>query len=108
MQRIAHVPSHHLDEEGVALGGPDRRHMTDDPEDKPCDPQAQSKTDCGRDRAVEDGDSPRRTCEQDRLGERPVNGRLEIGDYISLSDVSHQMRAPPPKEKNDRKKDDAA
>ena len=69
------------------------------------DPEPQTKADRGGERAVEDGDRPRRATEQDRLGQRAMDRRVEAWDS---SAVIHQTSAPPPKEKNDRKKLDAA
>src|SRR5262245_16662411 len=108
MQRVAHVPAHHLDEGRVALGCPDRRHMADDPEDEPCDPETQPKPDCSRERAIEDGDRARRAGQEDWLGERTVHRRLETRNDLVPCDLRHHTSAPPPKEKNDRKNDDAA
>src|SRR5262249_23769742 len=56
----------------------------------------------GRDRAVDDGDRARGAAEQDRLRQRPVQRHL-----VTL-DRAHVTSAPPPKEKKDRKKLDAA
>src|SRR3546814_4216230 len=46
----------------------------------------------------------RRAAEEDRLGERPVQRHLEAVDGTG----AHQTKAPPPNEKKDRKKLDAA
>src|SRR5207248_10185323 len=56
---------------------------------------------CGE-RAVENRDRARRAAEQDVLGERAMNGCCKSGDLV------HQTSAPPPKEKNERKKELAA
>ncbi len=48
-------------------------------------------------------------AEQDRLGQCPVNGDGIAWDVAALIDSArHQTSAPPPNEKNDRKKLDAA
>src|SRR5204862_7930292 len=54
-------------------------------------------------RAVDDGDGAWRTTHQDRLGQRATYGRYEAWD-LSV----HQITTPPPNEKNDKKKLDAA
>src|SRR5260221_2020060 len=99
----AQVSAHHIDEGGIALGGPDGGHVTDEPEDEPRDPGPQSKSKGGRQRAVDDRNRSRLTAYQDRLGERTVNGHDKTCDR-----VIHQITTPPPKEKNDRKKLEAA
>src|SRR5438874_2793793 len=99
----AQVPAHHIDEGGITLGGPDGGHVTDEPEDETRDPQPQSKSKGGCQRAVDDRNRSRRTTHQDRLGECAVNGHDKACDQ-----VIHQITTPPPKEKNDRKKLEAA
>src|SRR3954453_5280481 len=99
----AQMSAHHIDEGGIALGGPDGGHVADEPEDETRDPQPQSKSKGGCQRAVDDRNRPRRTAHQDRLGERAVNGHDKTCDR-----VIHQITTPPPKEKNDRKKLEAA
>src|ERR1700675_4825384 len=44
MSGNAQMAAHHIDEGGVALGGPDGGHVTDEPEDQTRDPQPQSKS----------------------------------------------------------------
>src|SRR5262249_38396683 len=61
-----------------------------------------------RERAVEDRHSTRRAGQEDRLGERTVHRRLETRNDLVPDDFCHYTSAPPPNEKNDRKKDDAA
>jgi len=46
--------------------------------------------------------------EQDRFRERPMNWRFETLDRFLAHNLCHQISAPPPNEKKDRKKDDAA
>ena len=45
------------------------------PEHETGDPQPQTETERRRQRAVDDRDRARRAAEQDRLGERAMNGR---------------------------------
>ena len=40
----AQMAAHHIDKGGIAPGGPDRRHVADEPEDKTRDPQPQAKS----------------------------------------------------------------
>ena len=63
------------------------------------------KPDGGGERAIDDRDRARRAAEQDRLGERAMDWRIEAGNRLGLF---HQTSAPPPNWKNDRKKLDAA
>ena len=63
------------------------------------------KPDGGGERAVDDRDRARRAAEQDRLGQRAVDRRVEAGDGVGLI---HQTSAPPPNWKKERKKLDAA
>src|SRR3546814_4355562 len=59
--------------------------------------------DRGGQRAVDDRQRPRRATEQDRHGQRPVQRHLE-----SRQQPAQATTAPPAKEKNDRKNEDAA
>src|SRR3546814_8179159 len=54
--------------------------------------------------------SERTRCaaEQDRLGQGAMDGREESADRRVRIEVRHQTSAPPPNEKNDRKKELAA
>src|SRR4051794_11863500 len=99
----AQMAAHHIDEGGIAPGGPDGGHVADEPEDKTCDPEPQSESKGSRQRAVDDRDRTRRATHEDRLGECAVNGHDKTCDHIV-----HQITTPPPKEKNDRKKLEAA
>ena len=97
------VPAHDLDELWVALACPDRGHVANEPEKKTRDPQAQTKTKgCGY-RAVQNGNRPRRPTHQDWFSQGAMNGRNKACDLLL-----HQITTPPPNEKNDRKKLDAA
>src|SRR5271156_5913387 len=99
----ADMSTHDLDEVRIALGGPDGGHMADEPEKKARDPKAQTDAECSRERAIENSDGARRSTHQDRFGQRAMHGRDESWDFCI-----HQITTPPPNEKNDRKKLDAA
>src|SRR6266851_9962089 len=99
----AQMAAHHVDEQRIALRGPDRGGLTENPEQETGEPQPQAETERRRQGAVEDRDRARRAAEQDVFGERAVNRCCESGDHFL-----HQTGAPPPKEKNDRKKELAA
>src|SRR6516225_948935 len=103
MSGDSEVPTDDPDEVGVALGGPDRSHVADEPKQEASDPEAQTYAECRGERAVDDGDGARRTAHQDRFGQCAVNGRDEPRDLRI-----HQITTPPPNEKNDRKKLEAA
>jgi hypothetical protein len=55
--------------------------------------------------AIDDGHRARRAAQKDGLGQRPMDRGVEAWDCVALV---HQTKAPPPKEKNDKKKLDAA
>src|SRR3546814_10511582 len=58
-----------------------------------------------------DRDRARRAAEQDRFGERAMHRRLEPGQVAiiaSMLGAAHAISAPPPNERKDRKKLDAA
>src|SRR5216684_6632237 len=96
------MAAHHVDEQRIALGSPDGGGLTENPEQETGEPQPQAETERRRQGAIEDRDRARRAAEQDVLGERAMNGCCKSGDFL------HQTSAPPPKEKNDRKKELAA
>src|SRR6266849_6788987 len=102
MARDAQMTAHHVDEQRIALGGPDRGGLTENPEQETGEPQPQAETERRRQGAVEDRDRARRAAEQNVFGERAMNGCCKSGDLL------HQTSAPPPKEKNERKKELAA
>src|SRR6266404_1995778 len=108
MGGVAHVPAHHLDEQRVALRGPDGSHVAERPQHETGDPQAKPQPDGGRHRAVEDRDRARRPGEQDRFRESPVHRRFKPRNRFLGDNLCHQISAPPPNEKKDRKNDDAA
>ena len=96
------MPSPDIGKERVASGGPNGGGMTYSPEKKSDQPEAQPEAERGGERAVQNGDRTRRPSEENGLGQGTVNGDDEAGN------VTHQMSAPPPKEKKDRKKLEAA
>ena len=73
---------------------------------RPTSQRRRPEADGGRERAVDDGDRARRTAEQDRFGQRAMDRAHGIRRWARSA--CHQTSAPPPKEKNDRKKLDAA
>src|SRR5216683_1192681 len=96
------MAAHHVDEQRIALGSPDGGGLTENPEQETGEPQPQAETERRRQGAVENRDRARRAAEQDVFGERAMNGCCKSGDLL------HQTSAPPPKEKNERKKELAA
>src|SRR5216683_2153709 len=96
------MAAHHVDKLRVALRGPNRGGLTENPEQETREPQPQAETERRRQGAVEDRDRARSAAEQDVFGERAMNGCCKSGDLL------HQTSAPPPKEKNERKKELAA
>src|SRR6266436_4362247 len=99
----AQMAAHHVDEQRIALRGPDRGGLTENPEQETGEPQPQAETERRRQGAVEDRDRARRAAEQNVFGERAMNGCCK-----SENPLLHKTSAPPPKEKNDRKKELAA
>ena len=97
------MPAHYFDKVRIALGGPNGDHMADEPEKKARDPEPQTDAEGGSERSIEDRDGPRRAPHEDRLCQRAMDWRHEAWDL-----AVHQISTPPPKEKNDRKKLDAA
>src|SRR6266852_3964945 len=78
------------------------------PQQEPGDPQPKPEPDSGRHGAVEDRDRTRCSGEQDRLRERPMHRSFETRNWLLADNLCHQISAPPPNEKKDRKKDEAA
>src|SRR3546814_1824785 len=103
---VAKVADEHGGEVGIARGGEHRQRVTDDPQHQAGDPLLQAEPHGRRHGAVDDGDGARRAAEQDRLGQRPVQRRLEPLDMVDA--VRHQTSAPPPKLKKLRKNELAA
>src|SRR5690606_6610246 len=105
----AQVPAADFHEQRIALRRPDRREVTDGPDGDADQPEAQAEAHSPGQRAVHDGDGARSAAEQDMLGQRPVDRDGESRHRVELFEARrHQTSAPPPNEKNDRKKLDAA
>src|SRR5690606_19257847 len=105
----AQMPAPDLDELGIALGRPHGREMADGPYGDADQPEAQAEAHGPGQRAVHDGDGARCAAEQDILGQRPMDRDREARHHVQLLErARHQTSAPPPNEKNDRKKLDAA
>src|SRR3546814_846975 len=100
---VLHVAGEHLDELRVESRAPHRQRVADDPQHHARQPLLQPDPDRGGQRAVDDRQRPRRATEQDRHGQRPVQRHLE-----SRQQPAQATTAPPAKEKNDRKNEDAA
>src|ERR1700733_10731571 len=84
----------------IALCGKYREQSPADPEQQSGDPELKAEPERRRDRAVHDSNGPWSPGQQNGLGQRTVQRNLEALD--------HWTNAPPPKEKNDMKKLDAA
>jgi len=97
------VSANDLDEVRIALGRPDSGHVADEPKQGTGDPEVQTDAQRGCERAVEDSDGAWRAAHQDRLGQPAMDWSFESWD-LSV----HQIVTPPPNEKNDRKKLEAA
>src|SRR5258705_8077977 len=106
MPLLAKVAHEDRREIGVAPRGEHGERMADRPDDETRDPLLQLEPERGRDRSVEDGDRPGRSAQEDRLGERAMDRRLEALDMLERK--GHPISAPPPKLKKERKKDEAA
>src|SRR5260364_260126 len=99
----AKVPADDFDKVSVALGCPDGSQVADEPKQEARDPEAQTDSDRGRERPVEDGDRSWGTAHEDRFGKRTMD-RGDVAWNLRI----HQITTPPPNEKNDRKKLEAA
>src|SRR5256885_16841348 len=106
MPPLSQVPYQHRHEIGVAPGGEHGDAVADGPQQKPGNPLLEPEPQRGGDCAVEDGHPARRAAEQDRLDQGAVDRRLEA--VRMLRGRIHEMSAPPPKLKKDRKKEEAA
>src|SRR5262245_47559699 len=106
MGGVAQVPPHHVDELSVAFRSPHRGGMAYGPQQKARNPEPEAQCDRRRERAVGDGDGPRRAAEQDRIAQRPMDRRMEADDGVRH--LAHPTTAPPPKEKKLRKNELAA
>src|SRR3546814_14331350 len=94
-----------VDELRVVARGPDREGMADRPDGETGEPEPKAQADRTGERAIDDREAARRAAEQDRFGQRPMD-RSEETRHLAVA--AHQTRAPPPKEKKDRKKLEAA
>src|SRR3546814_4915080 len=94
-----------VDELRVVARGPDREGMADRPDGETGEPEPKAQADRTGERAIDDREAARRAAEQDRFGQRPMD-RSEETRHLAVA--AHQTSAPPPKEKKDRKKLDAA
>src|SRR5690606_30327500 len=107
--RDAEMPSPDLDELGIAFRRPYGCEMADCPYGDADQPEAQAEAHGPGERSVHDGDGARCAAEQDMLGQRPVDRDRKSRHRVELFESArHQTSAPPPKEKKDRKKLDAA
>src|ERR1700756_4458282 len=97
------MPANDLDKVRVALGRPNGSHMPDKPKKEARNPKAQADAERGCERAVNNGDGAWRPAHQDGLGQRAVDRSHKAWD-LSF----HQITTPPPNEKKDRKKLEAA
>ena len=100
------MPPRDIDELGIAPRRPDRYHVAEREDHDARDPQPQAKPDRGGQRRIGDREPARCAAKQDMLGQRAVNRDDKARHSFGRSSV-HQTSAPPPNEKNDRKKDDA-
>ena len=78
------MPAHDVDEERIALRGPDGGGVAERPEQETGDPEPQAEAERGGQRAVEDRDRPRRAAEQDRFGQRAMDRRREAGNGLGV------------------------
>src|SRR3546814_9102796 len=81
--------------------------MAENPQNDAGDPHLKAQPQGGGDRAVDDGDGARRAAQEDRLGQRAVQRRLEPRNMIGAR-RAHQTSAPQPNEKKLRKNELAA
>ena len=103
------MPPPDFDELGIALRRPYGGKVTDGPYGDADQPEAQAEAHGSGKRPVHDGNGARCAAKQDMLGQRPVDRDRESRHRIELFEAArHQTSAPPPNEKKDRKKLDAA
>src|SRR4051794_25430276 len=110
MALLAEVAQQHRREIGVAAGGEDRAAVADRPQGAPGEPLLEPEPDRGGDGPDDDGQPARGTAEQDGRAERSMDRRLEPFDMAGGRGrgSAHPTKAPPPKLKKERKKDEAA
>lgn len=95
----------HVDELRVAFRCPDSAGVSEHPDHESGYPQPQAERDGSRECAIGDSHRPRRSAQQDRIGERTMDRHVEAGD---VPDGLCHSSAPPLNEKKDRKKLEAA
>src|SRR5258708_2512530 len=93
MLRVAKMSPYDVDEGRIALGGPDRRQMADQPNRGPGNPQTKAEADGGGEGPINDNDRPWRAAQKKRFRERAVDRGVEAGNGLALI---HQTSAPPP------------
>lgn len=101
------MPPRHVCELRIAPRSPHGEHVADYEDNQPCDPELEAQSDGPGKRSIGDCQPTRRAAEQDMLGQRTVYRDHEPIRQSGRA-VCHQTSAPPPKEKNERKKEDAA
>jgi hypothetical protein len=94
-----------LDEQRIALGRPDRREMADGPDGEADQPEAQAEADAP---ASVPFRMARRAARRRAGSARSAPGGPDGEARHVFGRARHQTSAPPPNEKNDRKKLDAA
>src|SRR5690606_33761886 len=109
MTGYAKMSAPDLDEERIAFCCPDREEMTNGPDRKANQPETKAEAHGAGQRPVHDRDGARCAAEQDMFGQRPMDRYGKSWHCVELfKPARHQMSAPPPKEKNDRKNELAA
>src|SRR6185437_4188620 len=106
MAPLPEVPQKHRREVGIALRGEHAQRMSESPDHQPGDPLLEPEAERRRHRSVEDGDGARRSAEQDGLDQRAMDRRFEA--FGMRLRAVHEISAPPPKLKKERKKEEAA
>src|SRR5690606_2826083 len=105
----AQMPAPNFDKLVIAFRRPHGSEMADGPNGDADQPEAQAEAHGPGQRPVHDGDGARCAAEHDMLGQRPMDRDREARHGVQLlKRDGHQTSAPPPNEKNDRKKLDAA
>ena|SRR6185437_6941148 len=100
MRFLAKMAPQHFREIGIAFGGKHRDGMPCRPKKNPSDPHPQTESERRRHRSIDDGQCTWRSSEQDWLGQGAMQRHLEAR--------GHETSAPPPNEKKDKKKLEAA
>src|SRR5260370_41314884 len=99
------MAAHEVDKLRVALRRPHRGGLAENSEQKTGQPQPQTEAERRGQGTVKDRNRARCATEQDRLGQCAMHRHGEACDGINFI---HHTNAPPPNEKNDRKKELAA